>query len=317
MSNQKAEPTWLTRRHARALVVIMAVPVALAGTWFRVVSAAVVETMAVTPAEFRAQAFGTGTVEARVSVEVGSGITGPVVKLLRDQGDFVEQGELLAVIENDDLRQRRDQATFARQRVSESVRVGQANLARARASLTARQAAAAKANGSAELARITFDRFKNLYDAKVVARQELDVRSAELRAAEADVLSVRAEIDALEAEVQSCQAAVSVAEREAAAAGAALAVTESRLRDASIVAPFSGLILSRAVEPGAVIVPGVPLFKMVDPSTVWVRVNLDEVSSAPCVSDNPLKSGFEVARDRRGTERSFGSAKRVTESPKS
>jgi HlyD family secretion protein len=242
----------------------------------RVLSVTSVETVTVAPGEFRSQAFGTGTVEARVSVDVGSKITGRIVTLLRDQGDFAEQGALLAVLENDDLRQQREQAAFARERARESVRLEQASLARAHASVEARTAAITKTLATVELARVTFDRFTRLHERELIARQDLDVRSTELRAAEADVLNVRAEVAALEAEVRRSEVAIGMAEREAAAAGAALAVTESRLRDASVFAPFSGLILSRDVEPGAVIVPGVPIFRMVDPATVWVRINLDE-----------------------------------------
>ena len=255
---------------------VVALASAVPIVWFGVLAVTAVETVTVAPAEFRAQVFGTGTVEARVSVEVGSKITGRVVRLLRDQGDVVERGELLALLENDDLRQQRDQAAFVQQRALESIRLTQANLARARASLAAREAAVAKTVAAAELARVTFDRVRRLHEREFVARQDLDVRATELRVAEADLRTVRGELAALEADVRSGEAAVGMAEREVAAAGAALAVGESRLRDASIFAPFSGLVLSREVEPGAVIVPGVRLFRMVDPSTVWVRINLDE-----------------------------------------
>ena len=252
------------------------VAVVVAVVWVRVLSVPAVETVIVAPVEFRARAFGTGTVEARVSVDVGSKITGRVMKLLHDQGDVVERGPLLAVLENDDLRQQRDQAGFGGQKALEAVHLEQAALLRARASLEARRATITKALANAELARVTFDRFKRLHDRELISRQDLDVRATELQAAEADVLNARAEIAALEAEVRRSEAAVGVAQREAAAAGAGLAVTESRLRDASVFAPFSGLILSRMVEPGAVIVPGLPLFRMVDPTTVWVRINVDE-----------------------------------------
>ena len=266
----------MPRRLRIAVAVATTAPVVLAVVWFRVLTVATVETLTVASHQFRAQAFGTGTVEARVSVEVGSKITGRVVRLLHDQGDVVERGALLAVLENDDLRQQRDQSAFTRQKALESVRLEEASLARARASLAARAAAITKTLATAELARVTFDRFRRLHERELIARQDLDVRSAELLVTEADVLGVRAEVAALEAEVRRGEAAIGMAEREAAAAGAALGVSESRLRDASVFAPFSGLVLSRDVEPGAVIVPGVPIFRMVDPATVWVRINLDE-----------------------------------------
>jgi HlyD family secretion protein len=244
--------------------------------WLRVFGVPEVETVTMSPREFQAQAFGTGTVEARVTAEIGSKITGRVVRLLHDHGDSIEGGTLLAVLDSDELRQQREQAVFTAQKALEAVHLEQAALIRARATLEARKAAIDKTLANAELARVTFDRFKRLYDRELVARQDLDVRSMELRAAEADVLNARADVAALEAEVRRTEVAVGLAGREAAAAGAAVSVSEARLHDASVFAPFSGLILSRTVEPGAVIVPGAPLFKVLDPATIWVRINLDE-----------------------------------------
>jgi len=159
---------------------------AAAVVWLRVLGVAAVETVAIVPGEFRAQAFGTGTVEARVYVEVGSKVTGRVVKLLRDQGDTVRRGELLAVLDDEELVRQREQAAFVQMKAVETVPLERANLARARASLEARRAAIAKALANTELARVTFDRFKQLHDRELIARQDLDVRSTELRATEAE-----------------------------------------------------------------------------------------------------------------------------------
>jgi len=249
---------------------------AAAVVWLRVLGVATVETVAMAPGEFRAQVFGTGTVEARVYVEVGSKVTGRVVKLLRDQGDTVRRGELLAVLDDEELVRQREQAAFVQMKAVETVPLERANLARARASLEARRAAIAKALANTELARVTFDRFKQLHDRELIARQDLDVRSTEVRSAEADLANSRAEAVALEADIHRSEAAIRMAEREVAVAGAELAASESRLRETSVTAPLSGLILSREVEPGAVVVAGVPVFKMVDPRTVWVRIHLDE-----------------------------------------
>ena len=58
----------MTRRLAIMVAFATAVLVVLAVVWLRVLSVAAVETVTVAPSDFRAQAFGTGTVEARVSV---------------------------------------------------------------------------------------------------------------------------------------------------------------------------------------------------------------------------------------------------------
>jgi HlyD family secretion protein len=263
----------------RRIVIAGAATLALAAgalVWLGGLGGTPVEILTMAPGEFRAQAFGTGTVEARVYVEVGSKVTGRVMRLLRDQGDTVRQGELLAVLDDEELLRQREQAALVRLKTVDAVPLEQASLTRALASLDARRAAIAKAQANTDLARVTFDRYKRLHDRQLIARQDLDVRSTELQAAEADLANQRAEAAALEAELHRSEVAIRVAEREVAVAGAALAASESRLRESAVLAPLSGLILSREVEPGAVVVAGVPLFKMVDPRTIWVRIHVDE-----------------------------------------
>jgi multidrug efflux pump subunit AcrA (membrane-fusion protein) len=103
-----------------------------ADAWLGALSAPAVHLVTIAPRKFQASAFGTGTVEARVSVEVGSKITGRVVRLLRGQGHRVRQGNLLAVLENDEFRQQQEQSALGRDKALESVHLEQANLARAR-----------------------------------------------------------------------------------------------------------------------------------------------------------------------------------------
>jgi HlyD family secretion protein len=156
------------------------------------------------------------------------------------------------------------------------VQVERAVLARARARLEAGAAAVTKAVAIAELARATLDRSTRLHAQGVIARQEFDVHAADTQVAEAAVLTAKAELLALDADVQRAGIAIEIAEGAAASARAALAVSESRLRDAFVAAPFTGLIVARHVEPGAVVVPGSSLFTLVDPSTLWAAINLDE-----------------------------------------
>jgi HlyD family secretion protein len=56
----------------------------------------------------------------------------------------------------------------------------------------------------------------------------------------------------------------------------AVVATRSRLADATIVAPEDGVIIRRALEPGATVTAGVPIFLMANPETVWVKANVDE-----------------------------------------
>ena len=51
---------------------------------------------------------------------------------------------------------------------------------------------------------------------------------------------------------------------------------ETVLSHTRIVAPMDGIVIQRLVETGATVVPGTPIFKLVDPATVWVTARIDE-----------------------------------------
>jgi len=56
----------------------------------------------------------------------------------------------------------------------------------------------------------------------------------------------------------------------------AAVTAQSRLADATIMAPADGVIIRRLLEPGATVTAGVPIFLLADPRTVWVKANVDE-----------------------------------------
>ncbi len=56
----------------------------------------------------------------------------------------------------------------------------------------------------------------------------------------------------------------------------AVVASQSRLADATIVAPEDGLVIRRLLEPGATVTAGVPIFLLADHRTVWVKANVDE-----------------------------------------
>jgi membrane fusion protein (multidrug efflux system) len=66
----------------------------------------------------------------------------------------------------------------------------------------------------------------------------------------------------------------------AAAAEAQLGLAQRALRDASVVAPFAGLVARRFVNPGEFVAVGAPLFHLVTLDPVEVEFHLAEVDSA-------------------------------------
>jgi HlyD family secretion protein len=195
-----------------------------------------------------AQVYGNGTVEAKVVVGVSSKITGKVIELYVDQGDRVKRGQLLAKLENDDLIQQQHQA--------------EAGMNRADANLSAEQANVQKASVNLVLAEKNTQRFRALVEKNVVSRLEAEQYENTYQVAKA--------------EVARCAAALESARMEQKANTANLGFARSKVADTFIYAPEDGIIITRDLESGATVTPGLTIFKLADPRTVWVKANVDE-----------------------------------------
>ena len=196
--------------------------------WFYVPEVAVVEARTGKVVE---RVHVPATVQARYPITVGTRIAGAVAELRVDEGDTVEQGELLARLDDREL---------------------EARLAALRAE---RKLAQADHRRDREL----FEKDRNL-----ISQSELDASAAAVKAAEAR-------------------------EQEA-----AVALSHTR-----ITAPADGVITARLAERGQALGAGAPLFRMVDPQTLWTAARVDETVVGRLEVGQPaaitLRTGEEAA----------------------
>jgi RND family efflux transporter MFP subunit len=138
----------------------------------------------------------------------------------------------------------------------------------------ARQSAASalrSAENQLGVARRETERTERLVEAGALASRELDVARNNVAAAEASVADARAR----------------------------LASAERSLGDTTILAPFNGIVASRSVNTGDVVVPGTELFRIIDPSSMRLE------ASVPSEDLSVLRAGATVEFTVRGYDRSF------------
>ncbi len=198
--------------------------------------------------DLTSQVYGNGTVEAKVVVGVSSKITGRIVEVYVDQGDRVKRGQILARLENDDVLQQERQS--------------EAGLSRSAASLSVERANIQKAKATLALAEKNARRFKALAEKNLVAKLEAEQYDTTCQVARE--------------EVARCQAALDAARMEQQANRAGLGFARSKVADTLIYAPQDGVIITRDLEKGATVTPGMSIFTLADPETVWVKANVDE-----------------------------------------
>ena len=190
----------------------------------------------------------TGTVRARTTATISSKVMGYVQQVSVHVGDRVRRGQELITLDARDL--------------DVSLRRAEAGGAEVQSAIPELENATAAAKANLDLAQTTFKRMEELAAKKSISNQELDEASARLKAAHANydmVRSRRAQVDSK----------MAVAEQEVRAAGI--------MRDyAKLAAPFSGVVITRSVEPGNLATPGAPLLTIEQEGLYRLEASVDE-----------------------------------------
>ena len=212
-----------------------------------------------------------GNVDIR-QVELGFRVAGRVAAMKFEEGQAVEAGTVLAEL---DARSYEEDVRAARARVTQQAAALEklergprpAEIAQARANLAERRA-------SLENARAAFERAQKLYASEVIAKAGLDDARTLLETSKARVGEAAAALRLLEEGSRPEDVAAARASLEL--ARARLAAAETALADTRLVSPAEGIVLSRVVEPGAVVAPSSVVYVLSLTGPVWVRAYIDE-----------------------------------------
>ncbi len=262
------------------------------------------------------EVFGTGTVEARVLVSEGSKITGRVTKLYVDQGDVVKKGQLLAVLESDDLQALVKQASDTHKKSLSMEAAAKDDLARARAASEAADAALQKSEAAMKLAKQTLKRYAELFKRGIVARQDLDEKQDAYDEAMRQRDDLKAQKAAAKADMERVKNTLQAARHDTRAQAASSNYARAKLADSFVRASMDGVVVSRDVEEGDAVIPGTPVFHIADPDTVWVKSNIDEAQGGGIAMGNPSRIFLRTDRKHPVTgrvERIGEESDRVTE----
>jgi len=202
--------------------------------------------------EVTAEVMGTGTLEARVQAVVSSKISGRILEVLADQGDQVEEGQILLRLDDRELKQQ--------------VEIARSALAAANASVERVEAEALRAQAVLSQVQVDHRRNKQLFAARSISTTEIE-RSAQA-------------LEVAEAELAKSKASVVEAKKNLIVAQNTLDYHLARLGDTVIKAPFSGLIVRRDKEPGDIVVPGTSIFLLISTKELWVSAWVDETEMA-------------------------------------
>jgi RND family efflux transporter MFP subunit len=193
-----------------------------------------------------------GLVRARTTAAIASRIMAPILEVHAHAGDRVRRGTPLVTLDSREMVANRSRATATVASAVEAARAAESDVRGSEAAVA--------------LARVTHDRIRTLYDKRSATSQELDQAVSALDAAQAQLGGAQARLAAATAAREAAQSA-----REASEVAASYTV---------LVAPFDGLIIERAVDPGAMATPGMPMLTIEDAGAFRLEVALDEARIA-------------------------------------
>jgi HlyD family secretion protein len=207
-----------------------------------------------------------GNVDIR-QVELAFNAAGRIERMLVHEGERVQQGQLLAVL---DTRRMQHAVDLAQAQLDTQREV----VARLRAGSRPEEIEQARAN--AQAARVdarnaarSYERQKALAAQHFIAAQQADDARALSEAADA---RLKAAEEALRLVVLGPRAEdIAAAEATLEANRAALAIAQRDLAEASLHAPSAGVIENRVLEPGDMASPQTPVFTLALGEPLWVR----------------------------------------------
>ena len=221
----------------------------------------------ITTGEVRGEVMGTGTLEARIKTTLSPRIQERLAEVLVDQGDRVKAGQLLARLDEGELKRQ--------------VEVSEAALASAQATGDRVRVDEARAQAVEQQARQDHQRVSDLVTTKVSSQAELDKAIELLHVAESDLQRARAAT--VEAQQQ-----VKLAEKN-------LAYQQERLTFTRILSPYDGLVTRRDRDPGGVVVPGSSLLQLISTNELWISAWVDETAAAGLALEQKARVAFRSA----------------------
>ncbi len=206
----------------------------------------------------------TGNLNAVITVQVGSQVSGNILALYADFNTKVKKGQLVALIDPAPFQAAVDQATGALNSAKAAVGTAQASLAKSQSDLASSLAIVAsqkanvvKAQSAVNLAKVELDRRLVLIRQDATSQEDLDTAKANYEQSLAVVDAAKSAQNAAEAASQSARKAVEVAQallQQAQANAqqdqAALAQAQLNLDHTRITAPVDGTIQSRNMDIG-------------------------------------------------------------------
>lgn len=231
-----------------------------------------------------------GTFAPNKEVPISAEGQGKIIKVMVKEGDFVKQGQTLALIDNEmlKLKLKAEQAAVETQRMGlttaqNAVETAQNSLASAKNALVTAQNSKQSAQAILQKAKTDLQRFENLM--KDNATSDMNLQNAKMgvtqaengvNQAEAAIIQAQNGVNQAEMGIKQAQMQVNQAQFGIKQAETQVETTQKMIAQTELKAPISGVVTMKNFDMGSMIGPGTPIGMVTDISTVKLQVMIPE-----------------------------------------
>lgn len=189
----------------------------------------------------------TGILEG-TSVRVPALTPGEIIDMFVETGNYVERGQLLAVIDSTELTFQRERFLASAEELNIQTEVALTNLARVKDDFT--------------YLKTKFDRIETLYKSQSVTKQQLDDMGNNLQNANAAMINARQTLNSIAAKSKQIEAQIKSIDK--------------KIKDTKITAPINGIIVTNYFENGEAVPAFGAVFEIIDIATMEVKIYISE-----------------------------------------
>jgi len=303
-----AKPAAAKKSRATWLIVSAVLGMSIAATAFfysRKSAAPEYVTMRVDRGDIDSTVTTTGNLNAVITVQVGSQVSGNIIALYADFNTKVKKGQLVAEIDPAPFKAAVEQSSATLNAAKAAVATAETALAQSRANFAAAQANVAsqdanlvKAQSAVELARTANQRRQIMVKTGSTSQEDADTSQATYDQAVASAAASQAAINAAQASADAAQEAIGVAQTQLEQAKAVVAEDQASLAQAQlnldhtrILAPVDGTVESRNMDVGQTVAASfsAPIIFLIaqDLTKMQVDTNVDEADVGPIRLNQP------------------------------
>jgi HlyD family secretion protein len=241
-----------------------------------------VQTGQVARGDLTAIVTASGEIKPKNYINIGANAFGNITEILVKEGDHVRKGQLLARIENT-----QPAADVAAQEASVSsseadTTASEAALKVADENIRTMQAALDHDKADLERMKADFDRAQDLFNEKLLARQDFELKKFTYEAQKAQIAQSETRIVQAKAQREQNAAQLASTQRRVAQARANLTRAADVLRKYDAYAPLDGVVTNLPVRVGESVVTGIQnsegsvIMTIADMSVITAEVKVDE-----------------------------------------